>query len=166
MDFRLANYEDIDKICSSLKEIIKNKHKGLNWTEDYPNGEVFKEDIKNKELYLLINHNNLIGGVTLNKDQDKSYNSVKWEEQGDALLIHRLFISNEFKGRGYGKLLMDKCIEFAEENNFKSIRLDTFNENVMAQKLYTSKGFKYRGRVKLRGKEGIFYCYELKINNK
>lgn len=160
MNFRLGTNEDLNEICEVLKEVVKNKDKGMNWSELYPNREVFQGDIDNKHLYVLENKE-ILGVVVLNSIEDPNYKNIIWENNENYLVIHRIFTSYKVRGEGYGKLLIEKSIEVAKENNLKSIRLDTFSENISAQEFYKKRGFKYVGTVNLQGKPGDFYCYEL-----
>jgi carbonic anhydrase len=54
--------------------------------------------------------------------------------------VKRMFVTDEAKGMGAGKLLLRKCIETAKTLNYKSIKLDTA-AFMTAIKLYTDHGF-------------------------
>lgn len=162
MKFRLATNEDLNEICESLKDVIKHKNEGMNWTELYPNRDVFKSDIDNKHLYVL-EDKEILGIVVLNSIEDPNYKNISWQNNKNYLVVHRIFTAYKTRGKGYGKILIEKSIEFAIKNNLKSIRLDTFSKNISAQEFYKKQGFKYTGTINLQGKEGDFYCYELLI---
>lgn len=57
----------------------------------------------------------------------------------------RLYSLNEFIGKGIGKALMLKCLEFAKENNHDMIWLGVWEYNYNAQKFYTKFGFEKCG---------------------
>lgn len=57
----------------------------------------------------------------------------------------RLYSLNEFIGKGIGKSLMLKCLEFAKENNHETIWLGVWEYNYNAQKFYTKFGFEKCG---------------------
>ena len=67
--------------------------------------------------------------------------------------------------KGIGKSLMDFSEEYAQENGFKSVRLDTFSQNKRNNKFYKSRQY-----VKLSDvffpmqSEFPFHCYEKIIN--
>lgn len=161
--FRLANKDDLFKVSNILKEIINNKPEGLNWTKDYPNEEVIKNDIEKKELFILEINNEILGAVVLNCDEDINYKKIEWNSNKTPLVIHRLFVSRNYMGDGYGSLLLKRVIDKAKNHGFESIRLDTFSKNINAQKLYIKSGFKYKGTINLEGKVGEFFCYEMNL---
>lgn len=164
--FRLATLEDLDKLHKILIDLIENKHEGFGWTKNYPNREIFKRDIENGEFYVLVDNeleNSIVGGVALNKEEDINYKNIKWSSDEEALVIHRLFISYEVKGKGYGKIMLNKIKEKAKEEKINYIRLDTFSRNIIAQGLYKKEGFEYMGNINLEGKEGEFCCFEFKV---
>lgn len=162
MKFRLAISEDLNEICEILKDVIKHKNEGMNWTELYPNRDVLKIDIDNKHLYVL-EDKEILGVVVLNSIEDPNYKNIIWENNENYLVVHRIFTAYKTRGKGYGKILIEKSIELAIKTNLKSIRLDTFSKNISAQEFYKKQGFKYKGSINLQGKDGDFYCYELLI---
>ena len=55
----------------------------------------------------------------------------------------RWFImSDDFRGKGYGKQLLNHAIQFCEEQNYPSIYLRTFEGLHAARKLYEGAGFR------------------------
>ena len=162
MEFRLATNEDLNQICETVKEVVENKAEGLDWTEFYPNREVFQIDIDNKHLYVL-EDKEILGVVVLNNIEDPNYKTLIWKNNKEHLVVHRIFTAYNTRGKGYGRVLIEKSIELAKENNFKSIRLDTSGNNITAQVFYNKQGFKYTGTVNLEGQPGEFYCYELLV---
>lgn len=52
-----------------------------------------------------------------------------------------MFVKDEAKGMGIGKLLLEKCIDTAKSLNYNSIKLDTAEYMKAAIKLYTDYGF-------------------------
>ena len=61
MEFRLAVLQDLAEIKDMYKQIIENMNKQdiQIWDDIYP-CEFFEEDIKNKQLYVLLNKNGMI----------------------------------------------------------------------------------------------------------
>lgn len=64
------------------------------------------------------------------------------EETGEMALLRRLFVSPEFRGRGYGKLLVDKAVEFCKNKGYQKVIFRTTNKMVVAIELCKKKGFK------------------------
>ena len=57
----------------------------------------------------------------------------------------RLYSLSEFIGKGIGKALMSKCLEFAEENENDIFWLGVWEYNFRAQKFYEKFGFEKCG---------------------
>lgn len=55
--------------------------------------------------------------------------------------VKRMFVKDEAKGKGIGKLLLQKCVDSAIRLNYKTIKLDTAAYMHAAIKLYTNHGF-------------------------
>ncbi|WP_274373875.1 MULTISPECIES: GNAT family N-acetyltransferase [Synergistales] len=59
----------------------------------------------------------------------------------DTCEMKRLYVSNEYKGKGIGKALVEKIIMKAKNMNYIKIRLDTLPKMKTAQELYKNFGF-------------------------
>lgn len=55
--------------------------------------------------------------------------------------VKRMFVLDEAKGKGIGKVLLRKCIDTAKALHYHSIKLDTAVYMHAAIKLYTDHGF-------------------------
>ncbi len=71
--------------------------------------------------------------------------------------IKRMRVKPELQGKGIGGLILDKLIEKAKELDYKKLLLDTSTKQIVAQKLYESRGFKESKRGKIHGQETIYY---------
>lgn len=58
------------------------------------------------------------------------------------LYIHDICVWKEHRGKGVGKMLMEKLIAIAEERKYCKITLEVREDNAVAQSLYKSLGFK------------------------
>jgi len=59
--------------------------------------------------------------------------------------VKRMFIRPAYRGRGYGKDLMQMLVTRAEELGYSTLRLETADFMLAALKIYRSAGFKERG---------------------
>jgi len=161
---RLARKEDIQDILNVAKAcaadmIAKNI---FQWNEEYPSKEAFETDISRNELYVLISNEKIIGTLVLTPKIDEEYIPIKWlTPSKNNLYVHRLSIHPNHQGKGYARQLMDYAENFAIENHYSSIRLDTFSENHRNQKFYELRGYKKLGNIYFpKQSEDPFYCYE------
>ncbi len=135
----------------------------IQWNENYPSIKAFNKDLKRKELFVLISEEYIVGCITITPKIDKEYLPINWLTSNENnLYIHRLAIHPNFQGKGFAQTLMDFAENFALENNYSSIRLDTFSGNERNQKFYELRGYKKLGEVYFPNQsEDPFYCYEL-----
>ena len=75
--------------------------------------------------------------------------------QGCCELV-KLYLLPEARGKGYGKLLIEKCFESAVKFGCKQVYLETMPELDMAVGLYEHCGFKYLSGP--LGSSGHFGC--------
>jgi len=74
---------------------------------------------------------------------------------GYAELV-KLYLTNATRGRGIGKLLMDKCYETATEMGYTHLYLESFPQLAKAVSLYDKAGFKSLDGA--LGNSGHFAC--------
>lgn len=63
--------------------------------------------------------------------------------QAGTCELVKLYVSNKARGRGLGKLLMEKCIKAAGEMGYNKIYLETMPELNIAVPMYEKMGFEY-----------------------
>lgn len=149
----------ITKLCA--KHMIAN---GIyQWNEHYPNKNAFITDVKRQELYVLEINTKIVGSIVVSTVIDHEYKDVKWLTKNENnIYIHRLAIHPQHQGKGLAKQLMDFAEQFAIDNNYTSIRLDTFSQNKRNNKFYDLRGYKKLGDIYFpKQSEYPFHCYEL-----
>lgn len=70
----------------------------------------------------------------------------KWNGQGHVY-VDELWVAEEYRGKGYGKALMQKADDLKEELNARGIRLYVNVNNPSAQKLYERCGYHADGQA-------------------
>ena len=80
--------------------------------------------------------------------------------------VDDIVVSPEFRGAGLGRALLERGIQWARENNFPGVMLETQHDNVPACTLYQSCGFVLYGfdsgvykAIKLPTPETALYWY-------
>ncbi|WP_439152533.1 GNAT family N-acetyltransferase [Winogradskyella sp.] len=162
---RLGNLDDIDAIMHMTKACAKVMiSNGIyQWNEHYPNSTAFINDIKRKELYVLEIDDKLSGTIVISTFMDDEYIPIKWLTKNENnIYIHRLAIHPNVQGEGYARKLMDFAEQYAIDNNYGSIRLDTFSQNKRNQKFYELRGYNRLGDIYFPKQSDFpFHCYEL-----
>ena len=161
---RKAIFSDLPYVFNIIKNCTNHMidNKIFQWNENYPSKEIFYNDIKNKNLYIIENNKKIIGCVMRSENQSKVYKKVRWiAENKKSLYVHRLAVDPKYQGKGYGIKLMDFIEGNALKNNYISIRLDTFSKNKRNVRFY-----KKRGYIKIEDiffpNQSVypFYCFE------
>jgi len=133
------------------------------WNEHYPSQEVFEKDIDRGELYVVEDKRQLVGTIVISNFMDAEYKPIEWlTDNRNNVYIHRIAVHPDFQGKGFAQKLMDFAENYAKENCFISIRLDTFSQNKPNQKFYETRGYEKLGDIYLpKQSEYPFHCYEL-----
>lgn len=170
MKIRLAKAEDLNSIKLLTEACaLAMQEKGIfQWNEHYPSREKLAADIDKKELYVLEDTSEILGIIVLTAEMDEEYIPIEWlTENGNNLYIHRLATHPAKWGNGLGRKLMDFAEEFARQQNFDSVRLDTFSRNKRNHIFYESRGFKRLGDIFFpKQSEDPFHCYELVLKDR
>jgi len=160
VNIRRANIEELGVIHTIIRDATLNMdQKGIpQWDEIYPNKEILTNDIKRKEMHVIVQEGRVAGFVVINEEQPPEYAGIGWRHPGRALVVHRLTVDPIYQGRGLATCLMDFVEETAVIEGYNCIRLDAFTRNPVAFKLYEGRGYRNAGVVLFR--KGEFYCYE------
>ena len=160
-----AKISEISDILSITKACaVYMSSKGIHqWNEHYPSKESFLNDIERKELYVMLHENNIIGTVVVSTHMDDEYVTIKWLTKNENnIYIHRLSVHPDFQGNGYAQQLMDFAEDYARQNGYTSVRLDTFSQNKRNQKFYETRGYQKLGDIFFPKQSSYpFHCYEL-----
>ena len=74
----------------------------------------------------------------------------------DTCELVKMYLLPESRGLGLGRLLIEKCLQFAKEAGFKRVYLETMPELQNALKAYEKLGFTYLDKP--IGQTGHFGC--------
>ena len=55
--------------------------------------------------------------------------------------LSRIAVLKEFRGNGYGKMLLDSAVSLARKSGMRTIKLEVDNDNVLAISFYKKQGF-------------------------
>ena len=142
MDFRQAVMQDLPQLKDMYKRIIKdmNEQNIQIWDDIYP-CEFFEDDIKNNQLYILLNNGEIVSAFVLS-DTNSGETAVEWNDNhAKAVYIDRLGVNIKYLKKDLGSLMLDKAKEIAKTLNAEYLRLFVVDINIPAIQLYTKKEF-------------------------
>lgn len=159
---RKATMNDLDSIMEIVKKIIAemNSYNNYQWDENYPQAEDFAADIEKGDLFVSGIENKIAGFICINRDEPIEYVDLKWSSAEDALVIHRMGVSPDFRNAGIGSELVEYAEKLSKLYGVRFIKTDTNSLNTKAQGLFEKHGYVFVGEMFFLGKEKPFYCYE------
>ncbi|MNO34931.1 putative acetyltransferase [compost metagenome] len=162
-EIRRARKDEIDEIMKLIAKCVQVMQAGGSdqWDEHYPNREIISLDIERGSLWVCEENNAVAGILVLDEHQSEQYEEIEWTEtQGPHLIMHRLAVHPEVQGKGIARRLSTYAEEYARQNGYSSIRLDTYAKNTRALALYPKLGYDRRGEVSFPGRTAKFPVFE------
>lgn len=168
MDFRLAVYDDLEQVKSVFREIIRDmNNKGIDIWDDFYPVEFFKDDIKEKRLYLMLHENTVVSAFALYAREEDT-EGLKWKNPANkALYLARFGVNPQYAGKGAGSMMLRKAKETAKNLGAESLRILVVERNKPAISFYEkNKLIKAHGMLHEEVDDGIViheYGYEAEL---
>ena len=103
--------------------------------EDPEINNMYESYQSNRSIYFVVEENNkILGGAGINQLKNGDVNICE---------LQKMYFHKSIRGRGIGDKMIELCLDFAVESNYKKCYIETMPNMVNAQKLYIKKGFKY-----------------------
>ena len=103
--------------------------------EDPEINNMYESQQSNRSIYFVVEENNkILGGAGINQLKNGNINICE---------LQKMYFHKSIRGRGIGDKMIELCLNFAVESNYKKCYIETMPNMVDAQKLYIKKGFKY-----------------------
>ncbi|CAH0996866.1 Spermidine/spermine N(1)-acetyltransferase [Emticicia aquatica] len=145
--FRLANIEDLADLRQLSEKTFRDTYTVFNTPENMElhvaknfSLESIKNDLqKNENQYFVIElENEIIAFAKLVKGH-----STDGLTEKEVVEIERFYVDKAFHGQQLGKKLMDYCVQWSIENQFKTIWLGVWENNTNAMSFYQKMGFEF-----------------------
>lgn len=154
MKIKLATNTDIPRILEIIED-AKALLKSLNidqWQNGYPNQTQIENDIANKESFVVLNIDNQIIATTMfSLKGEPTYKIIegKWliSETEKYGVIHRMATAAAFRKSGIAQFIFEHFHEFLKQQNIRSLKIDTHQENLGMQSLVKKLGYQYCGII-------------------
>ncbi len=149
--YRIAVIDDLSRVMEIIEDgraLLKEEGNGQ-WQDGYPTQEDLKNDILNKQLYVVLDQEKIAGVMAITGYEEPYHHLYegKWLSDYDYLVMHRIAVGKEYRGHGYGKALFDVFELVAKSRNIHSLRVDTHINNHLMIHLMEKAGFIYCGKV-------------------
>lgn len=159
---RRALETDLDSIMKIVEQTIAimGTEGNPQWDETYPARGDFLADIREQTLYVVEEGGAILGMACINRQEPAEYGPIQWTAPGACTVVHRLAVLPEGRGKGVGRALLHYAERVAEENATLHLKSDTYGGNEKMNGLLIKLGYRLRGHMFFKGKEGQFNCYE------
>jgi putative acetyltransferase len=104
-------------------------------------------------FYVLEEDNKIVGTVGVKEDTKQ------------VALLRRMYIHNNYRGRGYGSLLINAAIDFCKNNNYRQIVFRSTNQMQDAISLCLRKGFSEQEKLNLGDIQIIKFILKIPAKN-
>lgn len=150
---RKAVAEDLGAVEAIYSAILDREESGgpiyTNWQRGkYPTIDTARSVLEAGTLYVGEDDGFLWGVVNLNGEQLPEYDAIPWTiraRRDQVGVIHTLCIHPDQAGKGLARQMVAFCEEEARRQGKTVIRLDTWEGNLPANRLYPSLGYRYAG---------------------
>ena len=152
---REVDLDELERLYDNLNDYLAGHINYPGWKKGiYPIREDAEAGIKEQSLFVAVEKESqrIAGSLILRHKQEDAYKSVEWQsalEDSEVFVIYTFVIAPEYQHCGIGQMLLEFADEYARKNNAKALRLDVYEKNVPAIRLYKKCGFKYIGTVSL-----------------
>jgi hypothetical protein len=119
--------------------------------------------LENGSLYKFKNNESTIGVVIFNGLITNEYEKVNWKFTEGLVLPIRIMVHPKWRDKGICKELLVYTEQYALENNYRSIRLDVYENNQFALDVLEQIQYKKAGEIQLPFHSERFICFEKEI---
>ncbi|HEY9542749.1 MAG TPA: GNAT family N-acetyltransferase [Prevotella sp.] len=161
--FRKATPEDFDSCWQLIDEarwkMIRDGR--CQWTSDYPSPDIIRHDIDQGHAFVIENEGKITtyGVIAINAEPAYSQPSAHWLSHGDYFVIHRLAVSVDERGRGWGHRFIEETERHSRQRGVNSIKIDTNYDNTQMLSMMKSMGYTACGEIDY-GDKGMRLAFE------
>ncbi len=143
---RHAEMQDLPailRIYEIARKFMADNGNASQWGNTFPPVEMLEEDIKNKQLYVYTNENEIHGVFAFLLGDDPTYSHIEngsWISDTDYAAIHRVASDGAEKG------ILAKCMDYCKKQS-SHLRIDTHEKNEIMQHLIQKNGFVKCGTI-------------------
>lgn len=152
LEFRRARREDTAAAQAAYQQIIEHLGATVDYphwhSENHPTPAEVEQWVEAGDLYLALAPGaageRVAGAMVLDHNAPAAYADAPWTiEAGPtrALVVHALGVHPDFLRQGVARFLVRASLDVAHQKGCRTVRLDTYVENLPARRLYASQGF-------------------------
>ncbi|WP_367568402.1 N-acetyltransferase family protein [Lacrimispora sp.] len=156
LEIKQGTEQDVHEILALYDAVIEYLESHTNYTgwkkEVYPTHIQAEEGVKEGTLYIALSSGRIAGSVIINQKQEDGYELIPWKTAvgpEEVAVIHTFLVHPDYLKAGVGRTLLEFAEKRAVEEGRKTIRLDVYDRNEPAIRLYESLGYEHAGTADL-----------------
>ena len=154
MKLRHTTINDLPEVIEIINQAkLYFKNEGIDqWQDGYPNEDSIINDINQNEAYVLEDNGKILATTMISSNIEPTYNYIEgnWLQNDKYMVIHRIAIHNDQKGKGLAKIIIDEALN--RHPDIHSIRIDNHDDNLSMHRFVIKYGFTYCGTIYLENK--------------
>jgi len=99
-----------------------------------------QKDIEERLQYKIVEGNDILGIFSVQHSDPFIWRD---RDKDDAIYLHRIVVNPNFKGQKLFQKVLNWAKQFAQQNNLKFVRMDTWADNIKIIAYYRSFGFEF-----------------------
>lgn len=142
-----SNQNDWSVASSLLQQValyLDSRKKGL-WSQKQVDESELRKNYKLNELFFLTDSSNILGMVFIQESDPLFWPEV---EDNESIFLHKLAVLPSYKGRGFGRCIIELSIDIARQRGLNWVRLDC-DVRPELTKYYENHGFSLVNFVKI-----------------
>ncbi|MBR4888099.1 MAG: GNAT family N-acetyltransferase [Clostridia bacterium] len=139
----MEDYSAIQKIFAAAREFMRTHGNPTQWGTTSPEEELWLEDIRRGDLYIVEKNSGVHGVFALIFGEDPTYSYIEggaWRSDAPYATLHRVASDGQYRG------IFEECIAFSK-SKYSHLRIDTHADNLPMQHLAEKHGFVYCGVI-------------------
>lgn len=156
MQIRKGTEKDIEEVSAlydAVNDYLESHTNYPGWRKGvYPIREDAAQGIAENNLFVAEAEGQIAGTFILRHRPGEAYALADWGNRLDyseILVLYTFAVHPRFLRRGIGKQLMEFILAHAAREKIKAVRLDVYEKNTPAIRLYEQMGFQYVDTVDL-----------------
>lgn len=152
INIRRITLADVKPLAAMARKTFYDTFTGTCTDEDmngflevyFNEGQVTKELGDPEDFFFFAEADGVPAGYMRFKED---YSAFPLMKQWKTMELKRIYVLQEFQGKGIAQALMDFLLEYCKHQNYQAIYLGVWEHNLRAQKFYARYGFENSGHT-------------------
>jgi ribosomal protein S18 acetylase RimI-like enzyme len=131
-----ATYDDIPTLSAFASDIFVNYYTRINGIES---ATYMSEKFLSEEAIAALMDKGAIFRIAVDDDVYKGF--CEYLKEDDSLFLSKLYVKEDYRGEGIGKLMFDDIVSYARNNSLKRVYLTINKHNTVSFEIYKHLGF-------------------------